>query len=172
MVGKLILSVAICCVTITGYGQSASWKPAKIGTLSLRYPPSWHYAKETRGKEFRISITPDSMQHLGMRMFIIFPLSVNGEHNFAFFKKNFNLILRGAIGSDGKIVKTAETTFRGHKCMYAEAVESSLPEKVYGVDGGDLIYVIIVMPRRYVSVADPGIERDENGILNSIVFTP
>ncbi len=79
-------------------------------------------------------------------------------------------ILKPWVDQGGKILKSEEITFKGHKSMYAEIIASSLPTKVYGVDAGDYIYVIVLTRRRYSKIADAGLERDGTGILNSISF--
>ncbi len=150
--------------------QLPGWKSVKCGKASLNFPGTWHMTRETRGAQVRVTLTPDSMQQLTMRMFEIIYLPMGGEHNYAWFKKNFASMLQPYVDQGGKILKTTEITFKGHTSMYAEMIASSLPVKVYGINGGSEIYLIVLTQRRYVKVADPGLERDGNGILNSIAF--
>ena len=172
MVGKLILSAAICFAAVTSRGQGAAWKPLKLAKVSLTYPSTWHVTKETSGPQVHITITPDSMQQLTMQMFELMELPTDEVHNFAFFKKSFPSMLKGVAGEGGKVVKNIESTFKGHRCVYAEIISNGLPEKIYGVDDGAYVYVFVTIPRRYVSKPDAGIERDGSRILNSIAFTP
>ncbi len=73
-------------------------------------------------------------------------------------------------GSDAKVVKTEEITFKGHKCIYADVIQNGLPNKMYGIDAGKVLYLVIMYPRRYIKVPDAAMERDETMILNSFVF--
>jgi len=54
--------------------------------------------------------------------------------------------------------------------MYAELLDHHLPMKVYGIEDEGYIHLLIFTSRRYIQVADPALERDETGILNSITF--
>lgn len=162
-------SVLIVCLTPLLHAQTSARKPLKLGNISISYPSTWHQSRESRGAETRVELTPDSMQTLGMKMCTIFALPLSG-HDYAFFKEHFIQMTQTAIGSDGKILKTTETNFKGHKCMYADILESSLPVKEYGFTDGTYLYMFLLRPRRYVKVPDPALERDENGVLNSVSF--
>ena len=166
----LSIIVVMSCLAFGGRAQQTSWKSLKLNKVSVNYPPSWHLTRETRGAQVRVTLTPDSMQQLTMRMFEIMELPLDGEHNYAYFKKEFPTILKPWVDQGGKILKSEEITFKNHTSMYAEIIASSLPTKVYGVDAGDYIYVIVLTRRRYSKIADPGLERDGMGILNSISF--
>ena len=54
--------------------------------------------------------------------------------------------------------------------MYAEIIQSSLPAKVYGINAGTKIYIVVLLQRRHVNIPDPKIEKDETAILNSITI--
>jgi len=140
------------------------------GKISLLYPPTWHLTRDNRGEQTRISLTPDSMQKLSMRMVEIYELPVTPEHNYASLKANFASLIRTGTSEDAKFLKTEEINFKGHKCMHAEVVSGSLPSSVYGLDAGPAIYVILLTKRRYSQKADPGLERDGTAIFNSITF--
>ena len=142
----------------------------KYGKAVFSYPHSWRMTSEKKGQVTLVSVTPDSMKNLTMKMVEVFDLPTDAEHNFAFFKKNFTMIIQSTIGTEGKILKTQETTFKEHKTMYAEAISSSLPIKVYGVNAGAHICVVILTQRRYSQIPDPAMERDEAAILNSFKF--
>jgi len=105
-----------------------------------------------------------------MRMIEIIDLPLSGSHTYESFKSGFTSILEAQPNLGIKVTRSKEITFRDHKTMYAEIVRSSLPAKVYGIDGNTDIYLFFVTPRRYVTVADPALERDEQTILNSIVI--
>jgi hypothetical protein len=66
---RLVIAMVFCCLASAGRGQSAAWKTLQCAKVSLRYPPTWHLAEESRGQQERYTLTPDSMQHLSMRMF-------------------------------------------------------------------------------------------------------
>ena len=166
----LLFTALMNCVAFAGRAQQAAWKSLKLSKVSLNYPPTWHMTRETRGTQIRITFTPDSMQHLSMRMFEIMELPVAGDRKYPYFKKNFAVFLQPWVDQGGKILKDEEVTFKGHTTMYAEVIANSLPIKVYVVDAGDYLYVIILRRRRYSNVAYLGLERDGVGILNSIVF--
>jgi hypothetical protein len=166
-----IVAITLCCLALVGRGQSANWKTLQCSKVSLTYPPTWHLTEERRGAQRRYTLTPDSMQHLTMRMFELLELPLGGDHDYAYFKKNFKLLLHPNDEVTTKILKTGEITFKGHNCMYAEMTNLSLPQKVYGIDAGNVVYLIIVTERRYIRVADPGLERDGKAILNSIAIS-
>lgn len=155
-------------LVVAGWAQPAGWKKLEFDKVSLSYPPTWHLTQERRGQQRRFTVTPDSMQKLSMRMFEIMELPIGEGHDYAFFKKFFSTVLHGDGEANIKPLKTEEITFKGYKAMYAEVMSNSLPAKLYGVDGGSVIYLIVVMERRYSQVADAGIKRDANAILNSV----
>ena len=164
------MAFGVCCLWVAGRGQGATWKTVLCGKVSVKYPPTWHQTRDAHGSQVRITLTPDSMQNLTMRMFVIFDLPTDAQHNYAYFKKNFVPLIKAGVEADAKIVKTEEITFKEHKTMYAEIISSSLPVKLYGIDAGSHIYMVVLTQRRYSQVADPGIERDDMGILNSMKF--
>lgn len=166
----LIFSLVLCCLALAGRGQSATWKTLVCAKASLSYPPTWHLTEEHRGVQKRYTLTPDSMQRLSLRMFEVMELPLGGGHDYAYFKKNFKSLLHPNEQSSTNIQKIEEITFKSHNCMYAEMTNLNLPQKVYGVDAGNILYVIIVTERRYILVADPGLERDGKAILNSFVI--
>jgi len=159
----------ICCFAFAVYGQSSSWKSTRIGKVSLKYPPTWHTMTESHEGQTAISLTPDSMRNLHMQIFQIYKLPQSGNHNYAAFKKDFTEILR--ISDDSRrILKTEEISFKNHKTMHAEMIQSSLPGKVYAIDAGTDIYIVVFLQRRYSNTPDPKIERDVTAILNSITI--
>jgi len=168
----LFAVIVIASLTVTSQAQTAGWKSVIYGRISLHYPPTWHLTRDSRGAQTRISLTPDSMQNLTMRMFEAFELPSTAEHNYAFLKTNFTALIKTGVSEDAKFVKTEEISFKGHKCMHAEVISSGLPTSVYGIDAGADIYLIMITRRRYSQKADPGIERDGTAILNSISFAP
>lgn len=168
----LFIALLITTLTLTTHAQTSAWKSTTYGKVSLRYPPTWHLARYDRGIQTHISITPDSMKNLLMQMFEVWELPTSAEHNYAFFKANLAPILRNATAPDATVVKKEEISFKGHKCVRTEMLSGSLPTTVYGVDAGTAIYLVVLTPRRYIKIADPGMERDERAILNSITFTP
>jgi hypothetical protein len=110
------------------------------------------------------------MQHLTMRLIDIVDLPVIGNYTYAYFKSGFVSLLEGQADAGIKVTKSEEIMFKDHKTMYAEVIRNSLPAKVYGIDCGTDIYVFFVTPKRYSTVPDPALERDEKAILNSITF--
>jgi hypothetical protein len=126
--------------------------------------------KEDRGRQARFTLTPDSMRHLTMRIVEIIGLPQDGSHSYASFKSVFVSLLEGQPDAGIKVTKSEEITFKDHKTMYAEIKRNSLQTKVYGIDGGTYIYLFFLLPRRYSTVPDPALERDEKAILNSITF--
>ncbi len=166
---KLLIYVIFCVPVLASYAQSSAWKSARYGKISLSYPPTWHMTKETRGSRSLVTLTPDSMQQLSMRMIEIFELPLEG-HSFADFKNNYVSMLKARSEDPINITKTDVITFKDHKAVYAELIRNSLPNKLYGIDGGTNIYVFLVLPRRYSTIADPAMERDEKAIMNSIKF--
>lgn len=166
----LLTAAVIFSLTVTSRAQTAGWKSVTYGKASLHYPPTWHLTRDSRGTQTRISLTPDSMQNLSMRMIEMYELPSNAEHNYAFFKANFTELIKNGTSSDAKFLKMEEMSFKGHKCMHAEIISGSLPSSVYGIDAGADIYLILVTKRRYSQVADPGLDRDGTAILNSISF--
>jgi hypothetical protein len=168
---RLLLVIAIFYSSpFSGSAQPPGWTSLTYNKATLNYPNSWHVVRESRGQHTRVTMTPDSMQQLAMRMVTMYDVPTDEKHNFAFFKKNFSSILQPSIGSDGKILKTEDITFKGHDAIYAEVTADSLPIKVYYIDAGTDMYMVLVTQRRYSEVADPGLERDGMGILNSINF--
>ena len=126
--------------------------------------------REAHGDQTQVTLTPDSMQNLTMRMIEIIDLPQSGSHTYANFKSGFTSILEAQPDAGIKVTRSEEITFKDHKTMYAEIIRSSLPAKVYGINGSTDIYLLFVTPRRHVTVADPALERDEQTILNSITF--
>ena len=168
---RQLLVIAVCCVlALPGRSQPPTWKPMRFGKISLNYPSTWHMSREAHGEQTRVTLTPDSMQHLTMRIIEIFELPLSGDHTYANFRSGFASILEAQPEAGIKVTRSEETTFKGHKTMYAEIIRNSLPGKVYGIDGGTDIYLLFVLPRRYAAVPDPALERDEKVILNSIAF--
>jgi hypothetical protein len=167
----LPLAIILCC----SFGcpvdvQPTGWKLLQLGKATVNYPASWQIAKASRDGQNRVTMTPDSMKQLTMRMVEIFYLATDEKRNFATLKQNFVAIVQPMIGSEGKIGKTEDIVFKGHKGIYAELVNSSLPIKLYAIDGGANLYLFLLTCRRYTQVANPALERDEKAILNSISF--
>jgi len=102
-----LLATSLCCtLTLSNLAQPASWKTLYHGKMSLSSPPTWHLTQNEKDRQTRITLTPDSMQHLDMRMLVIFELPVNGEHNYTFFKSNFKTVVQSGIGPQAKFLKT------------------------------------------------------------------
>ena len=167
---RLIIAIVFCCLALAGRGQPADWKTLQCTKVSLRYPPTWHPAEESRGQQKRYTLTPDSMQRLTMRMFDMMELHVDSAHGYGYFKNSFNTLLHPNAKSPTKILKTGEITFKGHNCMYAEMTNNGLPQKVYAIDAGHIIYLVILTESRYSKIADPAMKRDGMAILNSITL--
>ena len=167
---KLLFVAVICLPAFAGHAQSPGWKSTQLGKISLQYPPGWQMKQETQGGLSRITLTPDSMQNLSMRMIELYDLPVSGTHTYTFFKENFAAMIQARDKDGTTIRKTAEISFKDHKTMYAEIVDRTLPAKVYGINNGTEIYMMIFVSRRHSWISDPGMERDEMGILNSITF--
>lgn len=165
-----LIAFLCCALAIRGHAQSPSWKSLSYGKITLHYPPTWHMTKEARGRQARVTLTPDSMQHLTMRIVEFIGLPTDDSHNYASFKSGFVSLLEAQPDAGMKVTKSEEITFKDHKTMYAEVMRNSLQTKVYGIDGGTYIYLFFLLPRRYSAVPDPALERDEKAILNSITF--
>ncbi len=131
----LLFIILSCFLTFTGSAQDPSWKPYKYGNISLKYPPTWLPNKESQGAQTRVTLTPDSMRRLTMRIIEIYELKVEGDHTFANFKSGFATSLKSQDEST-KVLKTEETSFKDHKAIYAEIIRSSLPARVYGINAG------------------------------------
>ena len=110
------------------------------------------------------------MQRLTMRMFEMMEIHVDSAHGYSYFKKSFNTLLHPNAESPTKVLKTEEITFKAHNCMYAEMTNNSLPQKVYAIDAGKIIYLIILTESRYSKIADPKMKRDGMAILQSITL--
>jgi hypothetical protein len=167
---RLLIAAVFCPLAFAGYAQSSDWKSVRYGKITLRYPPTWHMNKEANGERTRVTLTPDSMQQLTMRMVLIYELPLGSDHSYESFKKDFPAMVRAQTDGETKFLKTDEITLKGHKCMYTEVIQNSLPVKVFGINGGTAIYAVVLLSRRYSSTPDPGMERDETAILNSISF--
>jgi len=166
----LFISVIISSLAITAHAQTSAWKSATYGKLSLHYPPTWQLTRDDKTEQTRITLTPDSMKNLAMGVFAVYELPTSTEHTYTIFKENLTPIVQAATAQDAKVVKIEETTFKGHKCMHAEIISGSLTSTFYGIDAGTAIYLIFSIPRQHGKVADPGLERDEKAILNSITL--
>jgi len=163
-----LFAAAICCFTFTSHSQSPAWKPLRYGQIALKYPPTWQTERLSHNGQTAVTITPDSMKNLSMRIVSIFEFSLRGDHNYAAFKKDFATILQSRPDWPTKVLKTEEISFKSHKTMYAEIIESSLPAKVYAINVGTKIYLIALLQSRHVNIPDPKMEKDETAILNSI----
>lgn len=167
----LLFTVIICFFTSAGHGQSPAWNSLRYGKISLHYPPTWHVNKEApHAGQSRLTLTPDSMRNLAMQIIEIYELTVSGDHTYARFKKDFATMLQSRPGMGTKVLKIEEISFKGHKTMYAETIQSSLPAKVYGINAGTEIYPIILIQRRHSNIPDLRMEQDEMAILNSITI--
>jgi hypothetical protein len=167
----LLYATVLCFFTFASHGQSPAWNSLRYGKISLHYPPTWHVNKEApHAGQSRLTLTPDSMQNLTMKIIEIYELTVSGDHTYARFKNDFASMLQSRSGMGTKVLKTEEISFKGHKTMYAETIQSSLPAKVYGINAGTEIYPIILIQRRYSNIPDPRLEQDEMAILNSITI--
>lgn len=168
---SFLFIILSCLLTFASNAQDPSWKPYRYGNISLKYPPTWLPNKESQGGHTRVTLTPDSMRRLTMRIVEIYELKVEGDHTFASFKNGFATSLKSQDEST-KVLKTEETSFKDHKAIYAEIIRSSLPARVYGINAGAYIYVVFLLKSRHVDVPDPKMEKDGMAILNSIVFAP
>jgi hypothetical protein len=167
---RLIIAIVLCCLASAGRCQSTNWRTLQCTKVSLKYPPTWHPAEESRGPQKRYTLTPDSMQRLAMRMFEMMEIHVDSAHGYAYFKNSFNTLLHPNAKSPTKILKAGEIIFKGHSCMYAEMTNNGLPQKVYAIDAGHIIYLVILTESRYSKIADPAMKRDGMAILNSITL--
>jgi hypothetical protein len=166
----LSIVALFCCLALSDFGQYSGWKPLKLGNATFQYPGSWQMLKTTHGSRTLVTLTPDSMQNLSMKMVQIFNAPLIGDHDYKWFKGHFAEVVLPALGERGKILTKKEIVFHNHSCMYAEAVMYGLPVKVYGLDGLFYVNILMLTQRRYSHVADPGLERDEMAILNSLIY--
>lgn len=168
---KCLLVASISCyLSFSSFGQGAGWKPLKLYNATFYYPPSWQLLKDSHGNQTRISLTPDSMQDLSMKMVEIFNAPLTDQYDYKWFKDNFSQVVLPALGPGGKILSTKEIVFHKHSCVYADAVRNGLPVKVYGLDGLFYVNILLLTQRRYSQIPDPALERDEMEILNSITY--
>lgn len=165
-----LLAIVTGCTALTGHAQTPGWKPLKVGNISLRYPPNWQLDSAGNGDQMGITMTPDSMRDLNMRVCVIFRLSADSSRDYGYIKKNFMAMIESSIGPDAYFLRTVDTTLKNHKTMYAEATLRALPMKIYGFSVGAYNYIFLFTLRRHFQVADPRLERDEAAILNSISF--
>jgi len=146
-----------------------AWDVVKYSKISVMYPPTWHMTKESLGAQTRVTLTPDSMKSLEMRLVEIYEFPLTGNHTYESFKTIFPAMLKAKFGSEVQIPKIEEISFKDHMALYAD-IKSELPSKAYALNAGSAIYVIILQQRRWIHTPDPGMERDEKAILNSITF--
>jgi hypothetical protein len=166
----LSIGAILCCLALNGLGQGTGWKTLKLNTATFHYPATWQMLKDSKGEQKLIRLTPDSMQHLDMKMVEIFDAPLTEQYSFKWFEEHFSDVVLPALGSKGKIFTTKEIVFHNHPCLYAEGVIHGIPVKVYGLDGLFYVYILLLTQRRYSQVADPALERDEMAILNSITY--
>jgi hypothetical protein len=167
---QTLTTLLLCILAFTIHPQPPSWTSATCGKLSLHYPPTWHLTHETRASGTRITLTPDSMQQLSMHMMELYDIHLDAQHTYSLLKKQAIQALQES--PETKMVKTVDITFKGRQGMCLEFIQNSLPGKMYWVNGGTELYWIIIIPRRYIGVPDPGLERDETAMMNSISFPP
>jgi hypothetical protein len=167
---QLLICTLLPCLAFVGHAQHSTWKSLRDGKITLNYPPTWHMTKETVRDRTRTTLTPDSMQHLTLRMIEIVDIPVGSDYPFAALKSHFPSIIKLVSETRIKITREEETTFKDHKTMYAEYIRNGLPGKLYGIVAVPDIYLINVFTRRYTTVPDAALERDEKIILNSITF--
>jgi len=153
-----------------GQGLAPAWNSFHFGRLSMKYPPTWKTTKETYKGQARGTLTPDSMQHLTMRIVEMIELPLDASHTYAGFRQNFATILKSQPDWSTRIIKTEEISLKDHKAMYAELIHNSLPAKLYAINAGTKLYIIFVLRTRHVDVPDPKMEKDGMAILNSITF--
>ena len=165
-----MIAGVLLCIAMVGRTQAPAWKGVKIGSITLKYPPGWQVDSGRDNGEANITLTPDSMQNLNMRMCVIFAMPADSANDYSYLEQHFTAMVESSLGPDVNFLKTADTTFKGHKCMYAEVTLRALPMKIYAFNEGAYHYVILFTLRRNWQVADPRLERDEAGILNSLSF--
>ena len=166
----LLFAALACFLTSATYGQAPAWKSLRYGKVSLNYPPTWRTTKESHEGQTHVTLTPDSMQNLSMRIIEIYEIPLGGDHTYARFKKDFAANLNSQPDGSTKVLKVEEISFKGHKTLYTEIIRSSLPAKAYAINAGSRIYLIFLLLSRHVNVPDPKMEKDEKAILNSITF--
>jgi hypothetical protein len=170
---RLFLFAALSCsFAFAGHAQAPGWKSIRYGQVSLSYPPTWQTERLSQDGQTAVTLTPDSMRNLAIRIIGVYELPLSGDHNYATFKKDFTTLLQSRPDWPTKVLKTQEISFKSHKTMYAEVIQSSLPAKVYGINAGTKIYMIVLLLSRHVDIPDPKMERDETAILNSITILP
>ncbi len=166
---RFLYLVSFLCVALSAGAQTIAWKVVTYGRISVMYPPTWHMSKERHEPLTRVTLTPDSMQDLDMRLVQIYEFPTNSNHTYESFKTIFPSLLKAQFGTGVPTPKIDEISFKDHKALYAD-VKSELPSKAFALNAGAAIYVIILQQRRWIHTPDPGIERDEKAILNSITF--
>ncbi len=87
---SLSIGAILCCLALNDFGQGAGWKTLKLNTATFHYPVTWQMLKENKGEQTLIRLTPDSMQHLGMKMVEIFDAPLTDEYSFKWFKGHFS----------------------------------------------------------------------------------
>jgi hypothetical protein len=166
---RVLHLIGFLCVALSAGGQTIAWKVVNYGGISVMYPPTWHMTKERHESLTRVTLTPDSMQNLDMRLVQIYEFPTSSNHTYESFKTVFPSMLKVQFGTEVPTPKIDEISFKDHKALYAE-IKSELPSKAYALNAGAAIYVIILQQRRWIHTPDPGMERDEKAILNSITF--
>jgi hypothetical protein len=165
----LVIINIFCLFMLSSGAQPPGWKSGKYGKISFNYPPAWQMTRESQGQRTRVTLTPDSMQTMSTKMFEISEIPLDNTHTFADFKPYIASVFSENKEVEGKVLKIEEISFKGHRCIYLDVVQNKLPNKVYGIDAGNVIYLVMIYPRRYIKIADPAMERDETAILNSFI---
>jgi hypothetical protein len=96
-----------------GRAQGSAWKAVKVGNITLKYPPNWQVDSSGSGEQMGVTLTPDSLRDLNMRMCVIFRLSTDSSHDYGYLKTNFTSLIESSIGPDAYFLRLADTDETG-----------------------------------------------------------
>ncbi|HTR29744.1 MAG TPA: hypothetical protein VMH27_10775 [Puia sp.] len=168
----LVFPALLLAVSTAAFSQSAAWRTLRSGKISLKYPPAWHATNEPFHSGIRITLTPDSLKDMAIRAVEILEAPVKGDLDFTGFKADFKTIIRSRTKDDTTQFTTMvkQIVFKGRETVYVEALEGGIPAKVYGINGGTVIYYITLLARPQRGSNDRQLGQDEEAILNSLVM--
>lgn len=166
----ILVVLLIFSFRVHSIAQEVTYDTLRQGKVLLRFPHTWHPLKEIRDNFTRITLTPDSLNDLKMKAFELIEFDMHGN-SFEEFKEDFLYTIRSRA-KDVKIwiVKKQDIVFKGRKTVYAEVTIGPIPEKVYGIDGGKMLYLISLLGRDINGAPDKRLEQDEKAILQSMII--